>query len=195
MTTRHSPAEVAEVAGLRAAGLTHEAIAERTGIPRRTVSAILKRQPVADVVTAEVQADMLTRMKEAHERALTAVHAGLDDPKARLADKAAALRILGEQINLTEGRSTSNLAVAVRGEGDYPLTDGLSDAERAALRAVIDRGMDEEMYGPVWVIVDLVKRLTPAQEASLAAHLDDPSLPFPRLRERPLQIEAGNEWD
>jgi hypothetical protein len=52
MTARMSPETEAKVAGLRASGMRHDGIAKATGAPRRTVSNILARTPVVEIVTS-----------------------------------------------------------------------------------------------------------------------------------------------
>lgn len=64
-------------------------------------------QPAASPIIAAAEAGIAERLTAAHAVALEAVRKALDDPKARLGDKAQALRVLGEQAALAEGRATS----------------------------------------------------------------------------------------
>jgi hypothetical protein len=111
--TYYSPEQRAEAVALaRAVGPVKAA--KQLGYPMRTVAhwaagdvAMVNASPLAGAAIAKVEATIAQRLAEAHEMALRAVMDGLSDPKARLGDKAAALRVLGEQRALAEGRATS----------------------------------------------------------------------------------------
>lgn len=105
----YTATERAEAVAL-ASAIGAKRAAVQLSIPRRTISYWL-RQPASTPVMAQAEADVATMLRTAHARALSSVMAGLDDPKARLGDKAAALRVLGEQLALAEGRATANIAV------------------------------------------------------------------------------------
>jgi hypothetical protein len=81
---------------------------QQLGYPMTTVAYWMHR-PAASPIIAAAEASIAARLKDAHARALASVMEGLADPKARLGDRAAALRVLGEQLALAEGRATSNI--------------------------------------------------------------------------------------
>jgi len=136
--------ERAEAVGL-ATSIGPKRAGEQLGMPGRTIAYWL-RQPSSSVVIARVEANIAERLKEAHEVALAAVLDGLKDPRARLGDRAAALRVLGEQRALAEGRATANVhnlnlnvdGTAKPDELDA-IADGLTYAERRDLSQYIDR--------------------------------------------------------
>jgi hypothetical protein len=76
------------------------------GIPRRTVASWMHKPEHSEVIRA-AEATIAERLKDAHRVALDAVLAGLADPHSKLGDRAAALRVLGEQLALADGRATS----------------------------------------------------------------------------------------
>lgn len=80
---------------------------KQLGIPPRTV-AFWTHQPAASPVLAAVERDLASHLRDLHALALAEVEAGLTDPKARLGDKVQAVRVLGEQLALAEGRATSH---------------------------------------------------------------------------------------
>lgn len=84
--------------------------AAQLGIPRRTVASWMHK-PAHSAVIAAAEEDIAASLRALHAEALTEVRAGLHNPKARLGDKVAALRVLGEQLALAEGRATSNVAI------------------------------------------------------------------------------------
>lgn len=114
------------------------------GVPRRTV-ADWTQAPAAAPVIAEAERSIADRLREAHSIALAEVLKGVQDPDARLLDKARALEVLGQQLALAEGRATArteNLSVTAS------ITEGMSDADRVHIRRVLDdvlaaRGDDE----------------------------------------------------
>jgi hypothetical protein len=134
--------ERAEAVAL-AASLGPKKAALQLGYPIRTVShwthGDTHRADLAPVMQA-AEATIAARLTAAHRVALDAVLAGLADPKSRLGDRAAALRTIGEQLALAEGRATSrtestNLNVNL--PAGSPLAE-LSAEERAELRAYIE---------------------------------------------------------
>lgn len=84
--------------------------AKQLGYPVRTVTGWL-HQPAHSEVIRVVEQTIADRLLAAQERALDVVLEGLEDPDARLGEKAAALRVLGEQANLAAGRATANVAI------------------------------------------------------------------------------------
>lgn len=78
----------------------------RLAIPYRTVSHWLAR-PDAQAAIARSRDDVAAKLWEAVTVGTEAVLAGLRDPKARLGDKANALRIVSEQYALLTGGPTS----------------------------------------------------------------------------------------
>lgn len=109
MASPYTPTQRAEAVALAAAVGPAKA-AEQLGIPRRTVSYWM-HQPAQSAVIAAAEQDIADSLRSAHKLALAEVTAGLRNPKARLGDKAQALRILGDQLALSEGRATENIAI------------------------------------------------------------------------------------
>ena len=94
--------------GVRRAALT-------LGYPVSTVR-LWTLRPSSGPIIAAAERSIAERLVEAHKVALASVLDGLGDPKARLGDRAQALRVLGEQAALAEGRATSrseNFTVSV----------------------------------------------------------------------------------
>jgi len=88
-----------------------KAAAARLSIPKRTISSWM-RSPSTEVQAAIVSSrqDVAARLWEAVSAGTQAVLEGLRDPKARLGDKAAALRIVVEAHALISGEPTSRTA-------------------------------------------------------------------------------------
>ena len=122
----------AEALGL-AASVGPKRAAEHLGLPVRTVT-YWTHQPASSVVMAAAEATIAERLKAAHAAALQAVMDGLRDPRSRLGDRATALRVLGEQLALAEGRATSNVELH---SSTSPL-DALSPDEQRQLADTID---------------------------------------------------------
>lgn len=101
----YSAEEKAEAIAL-AASVGPKVAAATLGLPRTSVQYWMHK-PAASPIIAAAEATIAERLKDAHARALVSVMEGLADPKARLGDRAAALRVLGEQLALAEGRATS----------------------------------------------------------------------------------------
>lgn len=129
--------ERAEAVAL-AASIGPKRAAEQLGYPPRTVAAWMHR-PSSVVILADANRAIAERLREAHSEALEVVRAGLRDRKARLADKATALRVLGEQLALAEGRATQNIEVHSDGATDDDLGPDLTDEERSELKAYLDQ--------------------------------------------------------
>ena len=105
---------------------------EVLGIPQRTISD-WTRMPAASEVIAQAERTIADRLREAHSVALDAVLEGVQDPAARLADKARALEVLGQQLALAEGRATShNLNV------NATVLPTMDEDERIRLRRVLE---------------------------------------------------------
>jgi transposase-like protein len=103
---RHYSAETrSEAVGLALSVGVKEA-GRRLGIPYRTVSHWLAR-PEAQVAITRSRDDVAAKLWEAVTVGTEAVLAGLRDPKARLSDKAQALRVVAEQYALLTGGATS----------------------------------------------------------------------------------------
>jgi transcriptional regulator with XRE-family HTH domain len=131
MRSPYSPAEQAQVAGLRAEGLTHRAISQRTGIPRTSVTKILSKATAVQVVT-EATRDQVSKALWATvsaastgaQEAITELRAIIADPKERAAAKVRAaeglarvLSVTAEQHQLLVGQSTSHVNVNARLQG------------------------------------------------------------------------------
>lgn len=107
---QYEPAEKAAAVGL-AMAVGAKVAAARTGIPRRTISSWM-RSPSSEIQTAIISSreDVAARLWEAVSTGTEAVLEGLRDPKARLGDKATALRIVVEAHALVVGDPTSRVA-------------------------------------------------------------------------------------
>lgn len=123
----YTEAERAEAVGVALTIGTKKA-AVQLGIPRRTLSSWLQR-PTAEVQAAIVRThdDVAARLWEAVTAGTDAVLAGLRDPKARLGEKATALRIVVEAHALITGQATSRTETTTLDTGPQ-----LTDAERRA---------------------------------------------------------------
>ncbi len=134
--------ERAEAVGL-AMTVGSKAAAERTGIPRRTVSYWLQHSEYAVKIEPATIEQVAAKLWEAIVTGTDAVLAGLRDPKARLGDKATALRVVSEQHALLTGRATArteNLNVEVT----RPLSPE-EDAQLDAFIAGIENASDDEL--------------------------------------------------
>jgi hypothetical protein len=142
--TTYTPEQKAEAVAL-ATTIGPLRAGKRLGIPPRNV-ARWTHEPAASPIIARVEADIAERLERAHAKALAAVEAGLDDPNARLSDKAQSLRVLGDQSQLAHGRATQNIAVAGVGpaNGEWPegMVEWMDEARRVASRAFIDQYRD-----------------------------------------------------
>ena len=78
------------------------------GIPYRTISHWMARPDVKGVVAAS-RDELLGRLWEAVSVGTEQVLTGLRDPKARLSDKAQALRVVAEQYQLLAGEATQRI--------------------------------------------------------------------------------------
>jgi transposase-like protein len=105
------------------------------GYHPRTVSR-WTHEPAASPIIAAVEVTIADRLAEAHELGLSVIRARLTDPRARLGEIAQAVRVLGEQRLLAEGRS--NLNIDVHQNVAANLIDDLSPDEQMALRRQID---------------------------------------------------------
>lgn len=143
---RHTPEQKAEVAGLRASGLTHEAIAQRTGIPRRSVTAILASTPISTVVEAATLEQVSSRLwavvSAGTEEALRRIH----DPATKAGELAQLLKVAADQYALLNGQATSrteNLNVNI--EEERPLTTAEQRAQLVGWLELIERSTDDEL--------------------------------------------------
>lgn len=122
MTRRATAEERAEAVGLALVVGPVEA-ARRLGLPARTVSdwrrRAVERGDPALVATRDALADRLWR---AVELATNQVEAGLRDPKARLGERAQALRVLVDAHALVAGEATQRVE-AVNVNVGAPVTD------------------------------------------------------------------------
>ena len=139
---RHAAAVRAEAVALAAAVGPKKAAAQM-GVPRRTVSYWL-HQPANTAALALAEQHIADELRRAHALALAEVMAGLRNPKARLGDKATALRVLGDQLALAEGRATANIATSNTQPDPFSV---LTDEERAALTDLLDEALEAEGVG------------------------------------------------
>jgi transposase-like protein len=119
--------------------------ARQLGLNRTTVQKWCHR-PAASPIIAAAEARIADRLKAAHEVALQAVLDGLHDPRSRLGDRAQALRVLGEQLALAEGRATSR-------------------TESMSLTASVNAGLSEDQVADVRDAIDAFLRAKDAGEA------------------------------
>lgn len=135
MTRRYTPEQEAEVAALRATGLLQEQIAERTGIPRRSVANILARTPVAEVVSRETAERVAERLWSVVSAASDEALRRIADPRTKAGELALLLRIAAEQHALLTGGPTARTETVERTVFESP---ALTADEQAALRAWAD---------------------------------------------------------
>lgn len=107
--------------------------AKSLGLPVSTVT-FWTHKPAASPIIAAVERSIAQRLSDAHSEALAAVMAGLRDPSAKLGDRAAALRVLGDQLALAQGRATTNVELQMHGGTEADL----SEEERSSLRDYLD---------------------------------------------------------
>lgn len=143
MSRGYTEQERADAVG-RALAVGAKKAAAELGIPRRTLSSWLHRpSPGVQAAIVSSEKDVAARLWEAVDAGTTAVLEGLRDPKARLGDKANALRIVVEAHALLTGGATArtenlNLNAEV----------GISDADRAIALEWLDTiqdASDEEL--------------------------------------------------
>lgn len=131
--------ERADAVGL-ALAIGAKKAAAQLSIPRRTISSWLLR-PSTEMQAAIVSSrqDVAARLWEAVSAGTEAVLEGLRDPKARLGDKASALRIVVEAHALVAGQPTSRVASVDESNGI-----SADDADRLAdwLERAIFEGHD-----------------------------------------------------
>ncbi|HEV2006065.1 MAG TPA: helix-turn-helix domain-containing protein [Candidatus Limnocylindrales bacterium] len=124
--------ERADAVGLALAVGAKQAAA-KLGIPRRTISSWLQRPtPAIEAAIVASEEMVASRLWQAIEEGASAVLVGMRDPKARLSDKASALRVVVEAHALISGGPTS------RTESTITTGDVLSDHERAQLADFLD---------------------------------------------------------
>jgi hypothetical protein len=111
--------------------------AKQLGIPARTVASWGHRQESSAIIRAAHQ-DIAESLRFAHAETLDSVMRGVRDPKSRLGERAAALRVLGEQLALAEGRATSNVAMQAHVE-DETAGPPLTAEEEAELSAFLQQ--------------------------------------------------------
>lgn len=159
MTRQYTEAERAEAVAL-AAAIGPVKAAEKLGLPRRTVSYWL-HQPAASPIIAAAEMGIADQLRAVNALALAEVTAGLRDPKARLGDKVAALRVVAEQLALAENRSTSNSNVHYRAFGTdaEPEKSGLTPEEMRDLRDWLD-SVEEAGDGALLAAPEIKRLLT-----------------------------------
>lgn len=108
---RYLAADVARVAGLAATGMTHKAIAAETGIPRRSVSSILERHPVAQVVTAATKEQVSAALWSVVSAGTNEALRRIGDPNTRAGELAQLIKVAADQYALLTGGPTQNVNV------------------------------------------------------------------------------------
>ncbi|MEW5989724.1 MAG: hypothetical protein AB1736_00055 [Chloroflexota bacterium] len=141
----HSDAARAEALGL-ALALGADEAAHRTGIPRRTISRWLadprRVEEASDPSTHEA---IVGKLWHAVEVGTDAVLAGLQDPKARLGDKARALEVVSTRHAMLTGAATSRSEVVGRDPDNAAVDDllaSLSWEESAIVRRAFDDALE-----------------------------------------------------
>jgi phage-related minor tail protein len=140
--THWTPDQRADAIG-RALAVGADKASEATGIPRRTISSWLSRErpaPELDALILSSRDDVAAKLWEAVTVGTEAVLTGLRDPKARLGDKANALRIVAEQYALLTGGVTARTESATL---HVTQRSDLNDAEVRDLRDWLDQ-LDEQ---------------------------------------------------
>jgi hypothetical protein len=111
---RYTPQERANIAGLRASGLTEKEIANRVGIPRSSVNAILARTPVAEVVQAATLEQVTARLWEVVSAGTQEALRRIAEPSTRAGELAQLLKVAADQYAHLSGgvtERTENLNV------------------------------------------------------------------------------------
>lgn len=132
MRRSYTPVEQAQAVAL-ATTLGQVKAAEQLAIPRTTLARWM-HTPAQSEVIAAAEHDIAATLRVVHAEALAKLRARINDPKARLGELAQAVRVLGEQSALADGRATSNLAVSHQTR----LVDDMNDDERFALKRALD---------------------------------------------------------
>jgi hypothetical protein len=144
---RHSPQDRAAVAGLRASGMTHKQIAQRTGIPRTSVSYILAQAPVAAVVeratVEQVSASLWAVVAAGTDEALRRIA----NPRTRAGEIAQLVKVAAEQYSLLNGGVTSRAETLSFNADltDVPFTRDDVRSEVLGLLASIENATDEDL--------------------------------------------------
>lgn len=152
----YSDQERAEAVGL-ALAIGADKAAEKLGIPRRNISRWLRleRGPVRAAIAA-TRTEVAARLWEGVVAGSEAVVNGLRDPKARLSDKASALRIVVEAHALISGGPTSrtaNVNVNVGGEDlGHPGLTWEEESNLAQWFNGLSAASDDELRA--WVLSD-----------------------------------------
>jgi len=168
--SKYSKDQRAEAVAL-AANIGPLKAAKQLGYPPRTVASWMHK-PAATAVIAKVEADIATRLAEAHELSLGILRARLTDPKARLGEIAQAVRVLGEQRLLAEGRATANIGVHAS------LTDLLTESQKQdAIDWLRNIGReptirDLQVPGEPNVIGQVIELMTPEEQSEVAHNID-----------------------
>ena len=167
MTRSHQPADRAKAIGLAlAVGAVNAS--DATGIPRRTISSWLSGErpaPELDAALAASRDDVVAKLWEAVSAGTAAVLDGLRDPRARLGDKAQALRVVSEQYALLTGRATERsetFTYAEHRDVTAPSEDQQRrrDAIRAAVLSVLDENADPHAAAAdAWQLADGIPEL------------------------------------
>jgi hypothetical protein len=133
-------------------------------------------RPSSVPIIQEAERTIAERLEAAHAVALQAVLDGLAEPRAKLGDRAQALRVLGEQAALASGRATvisSNVNLNVTEyeamlDGMDPVTYRAMFAELAAYNA----------ENPVDHVIEALRRLSDDQRAELEARIAEAERPL-----------------
>jgi transposase-like protein len=152
---RYSPEFRAEAVALASTVGSVRAAKVLGGVSYRSIARWL-REPASSPIIAAAEATVAERLVAAHERALTALERDLDNPNARLSDRARALEVLGSQAQLATGRASVHIAVAGAGQSDPTshLPPELVELLHAAYDAIFVLFLDKYGRGTQRVICD-----------------------------------------
>jgi hypothetical protein len=133
-------------------------------------------RPAASPIIAAAEASIAERLEAAHKIALDAVLAGLAEPRAKLGDRAQALRVLGEQANLAMGRATMRSENVNLNLNQYEMTlDAMNPAAYHAMLAAMAEYTGENVVDH---LIEALRRLSPEQTAELEARIVEAEKPI-----------------
>lgn len=171
---RRTAQEKAAVVAYRASGLSHQEIAKRTGIPRRTVTDILDNPSVVEVVEAatieQVTAAMWQTVSQASDgtkEAITRLRSIIADSRSRPADVVRAsealarlLSVVAPQYALLTGQATErteNLNLNIEEERPYPLAPEAIRSQVVGWMAMIENSTDDELLEREQMVMRLIE--------------------------------------
>lgn len=103
---RYTTEQRAQVAGLRASGLTQKEIAARTGIPRTSVAYILDQTPIAEVVETATREQVSASLWQVVSAGTTEALRRISDPATKAGELAQLIKVAADQYALLTGGVT-----------------------------------------------------------------------------------------